>query len=237
MAIVFPLINRNRNIYIRDFIYLIAINLLVFEMTHSAAAVAGLWIVGPVTSMLTNSWSGSIIDRANKKKIMIIADVARAVGVAIIPFVSNIWTIYVLLFLISVARAFFAPSSTTYIAKLIPVNKRKKFNSINSLVNSGAFIVGPSIAGALFLIGSVKIAILLNAVSFLISAFIIMFLPDTDQQANPAEVKKGSYETLRDDWKEVIQFGREKSFVLAVYACFLAFGLFSLTLRKDNTCL
>ena len=34
---------------IGDFIYLVAINIIVYQLTGSAAAVAGLWIVGPLT--------------------------------------------------------------------------------------------------------------------------------------------------------------------------------------------
>lgn len=156
-----------------DFIYLIAINLIVYDLTGSAAAVAGLWIIGPITSVIANSWSGGIIDRKNKKSIMIWTDMARALGVALIPFLGSTGFIYAVLFLISVAKALFMPASTVYITKLVPIESRKRFNSIKSLVASGAFIVGPAIAGGLFLIGTIETAVFLNAASFVFSAVII----------------------------------------------------------------
>ncbi|WP_108669144.1 MFS transporter [Peribacillus acanthi] len=216
-----------------DFIYLIAINLLVYEMTQSAAAVAGLWIVGPIISVLTNSWSGGIIDRSNKKKIMIYTDIIRTILVGLIPFMTNVWGIYILLCLISVAKSFFSPASVTYIATLVPVEKRKKYNSISGLVTSGAFIVGPAIAGGLFLIGSIDIAIFLNAFSFLISALIIFLLPDVNLEKAPTSTIS-KYATLKADWNEVISFSKKESYVMAVYSCFLAFGLFSLAMDSQE---
>ncbi|MGV3465927.1 MAG: hypothetical protein ACO1OT_11615 [Heyndrickxia sp.] len=71
-----------------DYVYLIAINLLILHMTHSAAAVAGLWIIGPIVAIFTNFWSGGFIDRGNKRKILIITDIVRAISVAIIPLLS-----------------------------------------------------------------------------------------------------------------------------------------------------
>ncbi|MCS0787780.1 MFS transporter [Cytobacillus firmus] len=217
-----------------DFIYLIAINLIVYDMTGSAAAVAGLWIIGPVTSVLTNSWSGGLIDRKNKKSIMIWTDLARAMGVALIPFLGSIGFIYAALFLISMAKALFMPASATYIAKLVPIESRKRFNSINSLVTSGAFIVGPAIAGGLFLIGTIETAIFLNAASFVFSAVIIWVLPDMDKDLKSPSVQTSAYETLRDDWKQVIMFAGREVFIISVYGCFLAFGLFSLAMDSQE---
>ncbi|WP_394582625.1 MFS transporter [Cytobacillus firmus] len=217
-----------------DFIYLIAINLIVYDMTGSAAAVAGLWIIGPITSVITNSWSGGMIDRKNKKSIMIWTDMARALGVALIPFLGSIGFIYAALFLISIAKALFMPASATYIAKLVPIQSRKRFNSINSLVASGAFIVGPAIAGGLFLIGTIDTAVFLNAASFVFSAVIIWLLPDMDKELKSPSVQTSAYETLRDDWKQVIAFGRREAFFISVYGCFQAFGLFSLAMDSQE---
>ncbi|MCH1626874.1 MFS transporter [Ferdinandcohnia quinoae] len=216
-----------------DFIYLVAINLLVLNMTGSAAAVAGLWIVGPITSILINFWSGSIIDRANKRKIMIITDLIRAIAVAIIPLLSSIWSIYALLFIISIAKSFFNPTSTTYITALVPKEQRKTYNSINSLVTSGAFIVGPAVAGLLFMIGSVESAIYINAVSFVVSAIIIFFLPNIDVKQNKTN-QKLHLKSLLSDWKEVITFAKKEIFVFTIYSCFIIFGIFTLGMDSQE---
>src|SRR5690625_5311454 len=52
-----------------DFIYLVAINIIVYQLTGSAAAVAGLWIVSPLTNIVTKFWTGSFIDYRSKRKV------------------------------------------------------------------------------------------------------------------------------------------------------------------------
>ena len=157
-----------------DFIYLVALNLKVYHMTGSASAVAGLWIVGPLAAIFTRFWAGSIIDRANRRRLMIGTDIVRAILVALIPFIPNVWGIYIILWFLSMAKAFFVPASTTYIAQLVPSEQRKQFNAFYSLTSSGAFILGPAIAGFLFQIGTVDFAIFLNAISFFFSAVIFL---------------------------------------------------------------
>jgi hypothetical protein len=92
--------------YIGDFIYLVALNLLIFAKTDSVAAVAGLWIIGPIAGIITGFWSGSMIDRLYKKHIMIITDVIRGCLVAIIPLLSELWSIYIVLFVIACVAPF-----------------------------------------------------------------------------------------------------------------------------------
>ncbi|MFE8702936.1 MFS transporter [Cytobacillus sp. FJAT-54145] len=214
-----------------DFVYLVAINILVLKLTGSAAAVAGLWIMGPIASILTKFWSGSLVDRMNKRNLMIITDIVRAVIVAIIPFLSSIWLIYVCLFFLSVAKAFFEPTSITYITRLVPQQERKQFNSFRSLVTSGAFLVGPAIAGVLFLITTVDIAIWINAISFIVSAFLLMLLPNVDEQVPKADVKPLSIKVLREDWESVIQFSRKNLYIVQIF--FLAQFFMIVSLGMD----
>ncbi|WP_262481717.1 MFS transporter [Bacillus sp. CH30_1T] len=199
-----------------DFIYLVAINVLVLKLTGSAAAVAGLWIIGPIASMLTKFWSGSIIDRLNIRRIMIVTDIIRATLVAIIPFFSSIWLIYVCLFFLSVSKAFFEPAAITYITNVVPEKGRKQFNSFRSLITSSAFLIGPAISGALLLITSVNISIWINAFSFVISAILVYLLPNVNTEID-VTVPKINLNILKSDWKEVFKFSQSSLFIVKVY--------------------
>lgn len=203
-----------------DFIYLVAINLLVLNMTGSAAAVAGLWVMGPIAALVTKFWAGSFIDRFEKRRLMIGADLFRAIIVAVIPFLHSVWPIYVGLFFLAVAKSFFMPAMTSYITLLISKERRKKFNAFQSLISSSAFLVGPSIAGGLLLISTPKTAIWINAVSFLISAMLLGFLPRLDPKDGTANANstRFSLNLLKIDWQTVYQFCREQPFIFGVYA-------------------
>jgi MFS family permease len=199
-----------------DFIYLVAINVLVLKLTGSAAAVAGLWIIGPIASMLTKFWSGSIIDRLNIRRIMIGTDIIRAILVAAIPFFGSIWLIYVCLFFLSVSKAFFEPAALTYITNVVPEKGRKQFNSFRSLITSSAFLIGPAISGALLLFTSVNMSIWINAFSFIVSAIMVYLLPNVNTEVDVG-VRKISLEILKSDWKEVFKFSQSNLFIVKVY--------------------
>ncbi|MBA2870577.1 putative membrane protein [Anoxybacillus calidus] len=89
-----------------DWIYFIALNLMVLNMTNSPTAVAGLYILKPIADILTTFWAGSVIDRLNKRRIMIILDLLRALLVGMIPFVQSIWSIYAFVLMIHMASSF-----------------------------------------------------------------------------------------------------------------------------------
>lgn len=200
-----------------DFIYLVAINILVLKLTGSAAAVAGLWIIGPIASMITKFWSGSLIDRLNIRKIMIGTDIIRATLVAIIPFLSSIWLIYGCLFFLSISKAFFEPAAITYITSIVPEKGRKQFNSFRSLISSGAFLIGPAISGVLLLITSVNISIWINAFSFVVSAIMLYLLPNVNNENSDKTVRNINLEMLKNDWREVFLFSRNNNFIVKVY--------------------
>ncbi|WP_212919403.1 MFS transporter [Ornithinibacillus bavariensis] len=216
-----------------DFIYLVAINILVFQMTGSAAAVAGLWVIGPMVNLLTKFWTGSFIDYRSKRKIMIITYIFRAFLVFCIPFSPSIWLIYLILVFLSVAQSFFQPSSMTYTTQLIPKEIRKRFNSINSLTSSGAFIMGPAIAGALILVTNVNITLVINSVAFLLAAILLLLLPETDNfEKNTAP--KLSFKQIKDDFTVSITFMRENSYVAFVYISFLATTIFTFAMDTQE---
>lgn len=93
-----------------NWIYIIALNVLVLDMTKSAAAVAGIYIVYPVAKLLTNFFAGSIIDRQNKRRLMIISDVIRGLLVLLVPFMGSIWIIYTIIFVANMAGSFLGPA-------------------------------------------------------------------------------------------------------------------------------
>ncbi len=48
-------------------IYIIALNLIVLNITESAIAVSYIYIIRALSTLFTNIWSGSLVDRSNKK--------------------------------------------------------------------------------------------------------------------------------------------------------------------------
>ncbi|MDN7240896.1 MFS transporter [Planococcus sp. N028] len=216
-----------------DFIYLVAINLIVYQMTGSAAAVAGLWIVGPIVNILTKFWTGSFIDYRSKKKVVFATYLFRAGFIALIPFAPNIFAIYFLLVLLSVAKSFFGPASMTYIAMLIPRTKRKRFNSIRSFTSSGAFIIGPAIGGVLILSTSIHTTLLITAGFFVISAVLLLKLPAEEEIAS-ASIPALTVAQIIDDFTVVAQFVSRNKYISFIYMGFLLIMVFSFAMDAQE---
>lgn len=124
-------------------VYLIALNLIVLDMKASPLAVSVIYILIPVATLCTNFWSGSFIDRLNKRNLMISLDVIRAILILVLPFMDSITLIYVFVFIINIAGSIFTPTSMVYMTKLVPKGDRQRFNALRNFINSCGFILGP----------------------------------------------------------------------------------------------
>src|SRR5690606_34653094 len=102
--------------------YLVALNLKILNMTGSPAAVAGLFIIRPIAVLLTNTWSGSVIDRINKRRLLVLTDIVRGFLVFCIPFLESLWLIYIILLIINVFGAFSAQLQPCISPSWSPVN-------------------------------------------------------------------------------------------------------------------
>lgn len=200
--------------YLGNWVYLVALNVYVLNLTHSPGAVAGIYIVGPTAKILTSFIAGSLIDRMDKQKLMVWADLLRGFLILLIPFMDSITSIYVLFFIANVAGSFFGPSSTYYITKHIPNEERQRFNAILGTFNSGSFLLGPALAGLIILFYSTDAAIWLNSLTFFICALIISRLPEVEDEerlkGNPITVA-----AIGKDFIEVWRFlGGNRSFAV-----------------------
>ncbi|KUF35020.1 MULTISPECIES: MFS transporter [unclassified Lysinibacillus] len=211
---------------IGEWIYFIPLNLIVLNLTESALAVSGLYIVRAISSLLTNFWAGSLIDRYNKKHLMITLNLVQSILIVILPLFYSLAWMYTLVFIITVASSMYHPTSMTYITKLIPIAQRKRFNSLRSLLDSGAFLTGPAIAGFLFTLGTPNMAIYLNAFALFLSACITFNMPSVETfkrlKFDNAIEKKSLYQVLFHDWQMVIRFSLKNIYVMSVYLLFSA---------------
>lgn len=207
-------------------IYLIALNLIVLDMTESPLAVSVLYILIPVATLCTNFWSGSFIDRLNKRNLMIFLDLFRALSIFLLPFLDSLMLIYIWVFVISIASSIFDPTAMIYMTKLIPKTDRQRFNAFRNFINSSGFILGPSVAGFLFMVGSPYFAIQLNAFALCISALIIFLLPNLELRGETVITEKVSIRVIRNDWREIFSFGKLNMHITLVYILFSGITVF-----------
>lgn len=206
---------------IGEWIYFIALNLTVLESSgNNALAVTGLYIMHPLAAMLTNFWAGSLVDRMNKRNIMIILNLFRAGVIALLPFFSSLWIIYFIVFILGSANAVFQPTSTSYITRLLVPKQIKKFNSFRSLMDSGAFLIGPAVAGILLAFETPNFAILTNSLAVFTAGILTLLLPNLEKNNTHSSTEKLSFNVLKEDLKIVKSFSFSHQTIMKIYFSF-----------------
>ncbi|MGN7476226.1 MFS transporter [Solibacillus silvestris] len=199
-----------------SWIYLIALNLSVWHLTQSPAAVAGIYIIGPIARIICSFFAGSIVDRSNKRFILIGGDLFRALIVFTMPFLTDIWMIYCFIFLANITTSFSNPSGTYMIAKIVEQKNRLRFNAINSMLGSGSFMIGPALSGAIIAFSNTAAAMWTNGCMLLLSASMMYLLPNV-QQKEDSQSKMLTPAIILDDFYLVWQFIREKKAMLQFF--------------------
>jgi MFS family permease len=217
-----------------NWIYLVALNLFVWHLTQSPAAMAGIFIVGPIARVLTSLVAGSFIDRMNKRKLMITTDIIRGLIVFSMPFMGSIWLIYTMIFLANIASSFFWPSSTFYITKIVSSEDRQRFNAILGTFNSGSFLVGPAVAGLLIMFFNTTVTIWFNSFTFFVCALIIYLLPDVDDVMETSR-QRITWQILKSDYLVVLAFIRQNSLFITIYLLFQSALMIAFALDSQET--
>lgn len=135
-----------------------------------------------------------------------------------LPFLDSLLVIYIFVFGINVASAMFEPASIVYMTKLVPKGNRQRFNALRNFINSCGFILGPSIAGALFMIGSPSLAIFTNAIALGISAMMIFFLPNLHEDSRIKD--RINLQSVIQDWKKALEYGKNHTYITLIYILF-----------------
>lgn len=205
-----------------SWVYFIALNLIILDMTNSPLALSILYIMSPLAGLITNIWAGSLVDRVNKRSLMIVLDFVRAVVICVLPLMQSVWMIFGAVLIIQMASRLFGLGSFVYITKLIPKTLRPRFNSLNSLLGSGAFLLGPAIAGLLFMFGTPLAAIYINGAALFFSGMITFLMPNLEdgKLQKESEAAKFSIHAIKSDFQLVARYYRKHLLVMAVCLTF-----------------
>jgi len=205
-----------------EWLYLIALNLKVYDQADkAAAAVAILYMIKPAAGLLMNSWAGSMIDRLDNRKLMILLYVIRISGIAGMIMANSLLQIYVLVFFVAAAGAIFEPASLPYITGLIQKRHWQKFNSYRAIADGSGFVIGPAAAGILVGAGSVEVALGVNIMLLLLAVVIIIALPSVKVVLEERTEKKW-LQIWKEDWRLVTAFSQKfvmLTLLLLLFSC------------------
>jgi len=164
----------------------------VLVLEASAFEVALLTTVEFVPFLLFTLPAGVWVDRLPRRPILILGDVGRAAALASVPLayaldVLTIWQLYAVGFAVGTLTVFFDVAYQTYLPSLVERRQLVEGNSLLEVSRNGAQIAGPGAGGVLVGALTAPVAILLDAVSFLASAVLLLRVRTVEPRIAPGE--------------------------------------------------
>jgi MFS family permease len=178
---------------------LVALPLLVLQQTGSVAQMGLLTGVAGVASIVTGVFAGLLVDRLDRRRLMIVCDVARSVLHASVPLCwligPQVWLLYLVMAATSVFGMTFSVGYVTAVPSLVGSDRIVEANGRLETTTATAYIVGPVAAGALSGLLGPTAAIAVNAASFSVSAVALALI----RFHGPARVAAGgSFAAVKD---------------------------------------
>jgi hypothetical protein len=174
-----------------------ALTIWVFEETGSATALGLMQVFFITPYLLITPFAGVMVDRYNRKLMMMISDFVAGVATISILVLHltghlQVWQLYAAAVFQGLGNAFQWPAYSATISLMVPKEKYGRANGMMSLIDSGPGVLAPLMAGALLpLIGLTGI-LSLDVITFILAITILLFVfipqpPRTAGGAAPQE--------------------------------------------------
>ena len=164
-----------------DAVSMVALVVLVVQVTGSATAVGGA-LVTRLLPTIASPLAGVLADRVDRRVVLVASDLARAVLVLGLVFAGDLATIYVLVFLMGLARTVFNPTVRAAFPSVVGGGDLTRANALISGTFSVSETAGPALGGLLVATAGVDAAFVLDAVTYLVSAALLSLTPLTRPQ-------------------------------------------------------
>ncbi|WP_409294861.1 MFS transporter [Peribacillus sp. SCS-26] len=192
-----------------DQIYMLALPLLVYELTASPIAM-GITAAAEKLPLYLYPFAGVIADRFQRKRIIILCDAVRAlilgaVGLLYYAHILSFWHIAIAALASGLFSLLHNAAGFAVIPSLVKdKDKLLKVNSIDESLFNGAILLGPAAGGILISLFSPALAILVNAASFIFSAWTVSRI--TEEQAGCKANGSMNAKSILMDLKEGFQY-------------------------------
>lgn len=156
----------------------LAASIYVYRVTGSAASVALMLMASAAPSLVVGLLAGVFVDRLDRKRIMIIADVMRAALVFSIPFLVplNIAWLYLIVALSSSVGQFFDPAHESVLPEVASERELASANSLIAISSFGSTAIGFAASGLIASAADIRWAFYFDAFSFLASGLCIYLI-------------------------------------------------------------
>lgn len=185
-----------------NWIALIALQVDVYDRTHSGWWVGALLMANLLPSIFLGLLFGPLVDRLSRKGLMIASDVSRLLVFCALPFAGSPIAIVALSVVAGVGNAFFRPAVLAGVPNLVSDDELPDANAILQLVEWGTTALGPLAGGVLVASSGPHLAYWVNAVTFAVSVVFVARIPARLLQSE-RPIGRGHWSDLREGFQTV----------------------------------
>jgi MFS transporter, DHA3 family, macrolide efflux protein len=160
------------------------------KTTESATVLTTATLVGILPSVVLGPFVGALVDRWNRRKILIIADSSIAAVTLILAYLFsiglvNIWVIYLMLFLRALGGGFHGPAMAASTSLMVPNGQLTRIQGINQTLHAGLNIVSAPLGALLLEILDVRGVLLIDvgSAAFAIIPLFFISIPQPEKKA------------------------------------------------------
>lgn len=166
-----------------------ALIIWVYGQKGTASSITLLTICSFLPTILFRFIAGTLADRWDKKRIMLLADLLAACGTATVLALYSfsalrIWHLYLINALLSFMNAFQTPASFVATSLLVPKKHYTRVSGLQSFSGSVVSILAPALGSVLLAFGGMTLVLICDLASFSVAFFVLLFfikIPEIDQ--------------------------------------------------------
>ncbi|MFC3832996.1 MULTISPECIES: MFS transporter [Deinococcus] len=164
-----------------------------------APAVLAIALTIRVTAfVLLSPLAGVLADRVDRRMVLMLCDFGRMAVLGVMFFVTQVWQIYILMFVLNALTAFFTPTNQATVPLVVGREEARPAFALSSATTELLGIVGPGLAGLLAAWLGTRSLFAVDAVSFLLSGLLILTLPALRAKQEGGAPERSTRADLRD---------------------------------------
>jgi MFS family permease len=210
-----------------DYALIVALTLHAYALTGSAVATGGVFAATLIPRILLGSLAGVFVDRWDRKRTMIAADLLRALlllPLLVVVSAELLWLLYLVRAAVGTLGLLFDPAEAALLPRLVGEERLVTANALNALNNNLGRLVGPAAGGGLFAVGGLPAVVLADAATFAVSAALILAIRANTRPegASIGPERASTVGSVFAEWRAGLRLVRQDRSLRAI---FLAFGI------------
>jgi MFS family permease len=189
---------------------------------------SGLWvgavlIVEFLPTIVVGLLLGPLLDRLERRSLMIAADAVRIGVFVALPFAPSAAAVVGLALVAGLATGFFRPAVYAGVPNLVPDDELPQANALLQTVENASWAVGPLLGGILTAAAGPSAAYAINAASFVVSIALLVRIPPRLLQSERA-LSRGHWTDLREGFAAALRSPSMRAVLVAWGIASLALG-------------